>query len=310
MTFTTIDPSLTPSVQLNILDNAGFEIWQRGTSFNNPLTGNYTADRWNLQLNNSVTSTVTRESTIVDSGAFSFKLNITATTASYMLFYQNIENFQAYQGKTLTLSMRVYSNAPIRIAIFPGSGNEILSSPHSGGNVWQTLTVTAAIPTNAPSIWAGFGWDSTVTGVSPSISTSYIDSATLVIGPNAASFVPLNPQQDLARCQRFYQTVGGSNNLEIYSMTRDASHNYFFFCRQFFVPMRVAPTMTVTPVQIALVQDAIQGTAALGADQANWTMINDGIDTQVFNFLGQRSTANSTFSNAQAQISWTASADL
>jgi len=46
MAFTTIDPSLTPSVQQNLLINGGFEIWQRGTSFSMTNSGIYTADRW------------------------------------------------------------------------------------------------------------------------------------------------------------------------------------------------------------------------------------------------------------------------
>src|SRR5579863_3982303 len=245
MVFTTLDPSLTPTTQVNILDNGGMEIWQRGVSFSNPANSVYTADRWNVQSNNSVTSTVSQSSSIVDSGNYSFELNITATTATYYLFFQEIENFQAYRGKTLTLSMRVYSNAPIRVAIFPGSGNETLSSPHPGNNTWQTLSVTVAIPSNAASIWAGFGWDSTVAGASPSVSTSYIDSGMLVVGPNPASFVPLHPQIDLVRCQRYYFQINATNDSMISMMqctsTTAAQGKSYFPCQ-----MRTTPTITTT----------------------------------------------------------------
>jgi hypothetical protein len=38
--------------------------------------------------------------------------------------------------------------------------------------------------------------------------TVFVDSANLVVGSQAADYVPLHPAEDLARCQRYYETLG------------------------------------------------------------------------------------------------------
>jgi hypothetical protein len=46
--------------------------------------------------------------------------------------------------------------------------------------------------------------------------TLYLDNAMLVIGPAPAPYQPLHPQEELARCQRYYEVLGATTQA-IYS---------------------------------------------------------------------------------------------
>ena len=41
--------------------------------------------------------------------------------------------------------------------------------------------------------------------------TAYIDNAMLVVGSQASDYAPLHPADDLARCLRYYETIGDGN---------------------------------------------------------------------------------------------------
>jgi hypothetical protein len=251
MVFTTIDPSLTPSVQVNILDNAGFEIWQRGTSFNNPVDSAYTADRWKIRVNPAAPTsyTVTQEASIIDQGNFSLKLSVTTVgSALVTLLRQSLENPILYAGKTLTFSARVRTNvAGLIIRISNGVTNSN-STAHTGDGSFQTLTATQTIPASPATIDLDIGWVGvSAGGANVAVSTTYIDSATLVMGNNPATFSPLNPQQDLARCQRYFFRMGGEGGGSINNM-HGMGYNFNTTTGQsvvrFPVTMRVFPTAT------------------------------------------------------------------
>jgi hypothetical protein len=70
----------------------------------------------------------------------------------------------------------------------------------------------------------------------------------LVVGSTAVSFIPGNPQTDLARCQRYYQQIGGVNAGQAYDfavgMAESTTRSNFIW--RFQGPMRITPTCTVT----------------------------------------------------------------
>jgi hypothetical protein len=101
--------------------------------------------------------------------------------------------------------------------------------------VWQTLTVTVAVPTTA-------------TGVFPAIYFSascgvYIDSAMLVVGSQPANYVPLHPADDLARCLRYYEGLAGNDAVATFSGYQGAG-GAFYTMIPFRVIKAVVPTVT------------------------------------------------------------------
>jgi hypothetical protein len=258
---------LGPDVaRANLLTNGGFEIWQRG---NGPFTASaaYCADRWQFALAGSDTLSISKDTTHQETGsacaAATFTLGTGAgATQLYQLLYMSDGNQLA--GRTVSLSVRLYTGTAnaVRIAVQTAGtgGTTTYSAYHSGGNVWQTLTVTVAVPTTA-------------TGVFPAIYFSascgvYIDSAMLVVGSQAANYVPLHPADDLARCLRYYEILGpgGASTLNAGGIATGAGQTF----RQTLTYLRKAVTPTVTK----------SGTWALGNASGQPTVVN--VDGQGF----------------------------
>src|SRR5579864_501142 len=213
MSRTVLDPSLTPSVQPNIIDNGGFEVWQRGTSFSNPASGTFTADRWYITKSGTPTINVTQNSTAanVDSGLYSLKFDITALGSGFGEAYvqTNVENPLAYASKTLTVSVRVKASVAnlFRVTINDGSGFAV-SSYHPGDGAFHTLSATFTPGSTPSQINVRIG---VVVGDTIQVSTAYFDSVMLTFGSAVPSFIPINPKEDLERCQRYYQVATQSS---------------------------------------------------------------------------------------------------
>jgi hypothetical protein len=258
-----MDPAASPFV--NILDNGGFEIWQRGTSFSNPANLVYTTDRWQIQLSGSPTYTISQEPSIVDSGNYAVKYNVTATVTGlgwHAYLYQSVENFAAYRGMTLSLSVRVWSNTAgvMRIYLNDGVQLSVFSPYHPGDSTYHTLSVTLSVSPTATQLVLGVGSLSN----DVLISTNYIDSAMLVVGSQPVAFQPLHPQIDLARCQRYYELGHVQNTFPILRPGA-GSGDAVWMWTPFVVQKRVVPT--VTPVSVAIVISNVGGSG--GGDSSD-----------------------------------------
>lgn len=203
---TKINPNLLAVTNpVNLLDNGGFEVWQRGAG---PFTTSggtqiYGADRWKILANIGSACQVDRESTELVSGNYALKYNRTTGGSAWSGIYQLVENYKELRGKTLTFSVKVKTTMASTVQARMYGVN---SSFHTGSGNWETLTVTATIPSNATelliAIWIPDG--NTNTGI------FYVDEAILVVGDKATPFTPEAPAIDLARCQRYYWKVTNS----------------------------------------------------------------------------------------------------
>jgi len=228
----------------NILINGGMDFWQRGISF--PMTnGIYTADRWKFARDGGPTGTISREATIIDSvGAYAVKLDITVVGgATYSIFQQTLDNSMNYRGKTLTFSMRVRANSGVQLFINDGVTGATRSASHSGSGAYETLSVTKTLTSSASiSVTLNAGFFDTP----PSVSTTYFDSAMLVIGSAPVAFVPKDPQIELAQCQRYCQRIGGNiTGTELVASGQWWSTTRADFTIRLPVAMYATPTVTV-----------------------------------------------------------------
>ena len=189
----------------NQLVNGGFEVWQRG---NGPFTasGAYTADRWSITLGGSSTLSIVKNTANVDVGSLACAAcTYVHNAASYLSQTLKLSEGNQLAGRPISCSVRVRTStaAAVQLQLVTDGtgGGTVNSAVHTGGGTYETLTGTATVPTDATQVqlFVRFG----------ASCTAYLDNAMLVVGSVAADYVPLPPADDLARCLRYYETIGG-----------------------------------------------------------------------------------------------------
>jgi hypothetical protein len=197
----------------NLLVNGGFEIWQRGTS---GLGSGYGADRWNAGpgSGSSFNGTIARDSANADTGLGSTYCwsctNYTHSAGSNL--DQSVEvNGPGVRGRPVTFSMRVRTNVAnhLRLQLIDVDGSTTLGTSgfHSGGNTYETLSVTGT-----PNATTAGGKLTCRVQFNATSTVNFLDNAMLVIGPVAVDYVPLPIADELHRCLRYYETFGGANS--------------------------------------------------------------------------------------------------
>jgi hypothetical protein len=251
----------------NLIDNALFNVQQRGAG---PFTvsGGYTADRWILGFANGsasvgvgAASDANRAS--VGDEAFQYFLynNFTgsATGGSFCQLWQRIENVRRLAGKTVTLSFYAATGtAGFKLGVVMANNYGTGGSPSAPDyTASQSVTLTTAwgprysltftVPSaSGKTFGTTAGTDYTLlsfeysnpAGVGVQSGNITLWGIQLEIGSVAT---PLDyggtPQQQLAACQRFYQTGG----IGLY--TYAAAGTWIGAMPPFPVPMRAAPTV-------------------------------------------------------------------
>jgi hypothetical protein len=197
----------------NLIINGGFDVWQRGTSFS---AGNeYIADRW---YSDSVACIATRE-LLTETNQYGAKFSLASTS---IITGQRIEDVSRLSGKTLTLSYKVKTTSPVGIfrvyGYYYNTAGTLITSGLIEGNISidTTLTkksVTFTVPDLSASSIKGSGSfmylrfdDGTVTA-----SDFTLSEVQLELGSVATDFEHRSYGEELALCQRYYET-GSSNH--------------------------------------------------------------------------------------------------
>jgi hypothetical protein len=266
----------SPYVNKNRLVNGSFNIAQRGTSFvsgaNNDDT--YNLDRWYVLSDGNDAVDITQTTTVPTGAKYSIGLDVETVNKKFGIA-QIIENVNCYDaiGGNVTLSFQAKVSATtkldnVKCAIVAWSGtadsvtSDIISAWGSEGtnptlianatyentpanlNVttsWATYSVTANVDTASTANIIVFIWsDVTDTTLGDFL---YITNAQLEIGTSATPFERRLYGQELANCQRYYQTSATSlPNLH------GASYDTGVWLGNVYFPviMRSAPTITNT----------------------------------------------------------------
>lgn len=202
---------LAPQLAHNLLVNPGFEIWQRGTS---AFTADdiFTADEWKIKRDASDTLQIDD-----DSSPYIGTLCLLATktgTNDVAHVRQGLENYKQVEGMWLTFSAWVKTStasfARLVLQDYVAAEESEYSDYHTGGGDWEQLTVVKKIRTGLAS-YASFPHSFGIAAglqLAALAGNARIDGASLVVGEyrSGVDFLPLNPAEDQARCERFYQT--------------------------------------------------------------------------------------------------------
>jgi hypothetical protein len=256
----------------NLLHNGLFNVAQRGAG---PwtVTNGYTADRWSMSYNLDAISTAivaapdtTRAAIGDEACAQTFQPSFTGTAGAAAFSYvsQPIEGVRRLSAKTATLSFWAWcGTGTLRLGAsfdqFFGSGGSP-SAPVTNNGQSVALTTTPqrfALTFSLPSVagktlgtsnddhttlnfWLSSGTTqaSRAGNIGVQSGTIALWGVQLELGATATPLEKLDPQQDLAKCQRFYQSTtvvyGGYN----------VAGNNLSTVAYFPVWMRAAPTVT------------------------------------------------------------------
>ncbi len=139
------------------VNNGGQERWAAGTTFTNPANGTTLSDGWvEVKSGTSAcTADVTREATIVDTGLYSMKVNITGagSSDSYWAITQTLGGSTGFQSLTVLFgaAVRVSTANKVRLKITDGT-TTAYSSYHTGDGTFQVLQVLLAVGATATAL--------------------------------------------------------------------------------------------------------------------------------------------------------------
>lgn len=254
----------------NLLVNPGFEVYQRGT--NVPASNlAFLVDRWLVSFGSGSSLFDSVETTAIDlNSAAALKLVYTHSAAS--LIDQKIEDYRGVQGKTISFGIRVRAGAVGSVRPYiQDSGAYTYGAATTVTGAYATITVTATISAAASAVSCGVQLLAS--------DTLYLDNAVLAYGALVPAYVPLNPQVDLARCQRYYQVHKISSRFS--NASTAAWHQYSF---AFPVTMGGTPTATLSGDGTTLnVWAQALGATPSGANYAIQANIAAGSDISVQN---------------------------
>ena len=264
----------------NKIINGDFDIWQRATSFSSVGSSTYDADRSTQNRDGSgATINITREDFTLGQTDVPgnpkyyrrFAQTVAGSGGTYGNCYiQNIEGVNTLAGKTITLTF--YAKAPVgtvsttpNMAQVFGSGGSPSSPVYTAGSgvslttSWQKISQIFTIPSIASKTLGTDGNDFLQVYISAplnAVQTIDIAHVSLVEGDATNEDDPFSPRhigQELALCQRYYQTIPG-----ISTPVRSVDATWRIGERGYPVVMRTTPTFTVgsyngggTPISVA-----------------------------------------------------------
>ncbi len=143
----------------NFIINGDFRFWQRATTSAAAASRRYVADRWEVW---SIGSTTQVDAMTINDGSidppvrFAHRVIVStvAGAGNMALMRQHIEDVRTVSGKTVTYSVRLYSQAASQLAVnisqnFGSGGSAAVNVPAQKVSLvagWQTVQLTFAVP--------------------------------------------------------------------------------------------------------------------------------------------------------------------
>jgi hypothetical protein len=219
----------------NKIINGDFGIWQRGTSFTNPVTTSYVADRWRVSNATEPTSRTIAQQTFTPGTApvagyeSAYFLRSTLTTvgsSTAVRVQQRIEDVRTFAGQTATLSFYAKSDSnrtqSVSVTQNFGSGGStsvtaLASTNYSTTTSWTRFTFTFSAPSiSGKTIGTSSFLDLSMTQALTDGSVLDLWGVQIEYGSKATPFQTATGtiQGELAACQRYYVRFSGGTVYE------------------------------------------------------------------------------------------------
>lgn len=210
-----VDDQILNIQNQNLLINSDFSINQRGKSVYDGTNDTYCVDRWRLFGSN------------VKNSQFSVSSKTLAKTAgTYAAIIQYIENSSQFLGKTITFSAKIDSEKYSVTATIPSptSANIDASTEFTNGKIRIYFS----------------DYSQQLRVEIQTTSSIVIDYAKLEIGNIATEYVPVIPELEMSKCQRYFQKLRINGNVSIATSTAT-----IYTGLALPVTLRTAPTITI-----------------------------------------------------------------
>ena len=218
----------------NYIINGGFDVWQRGTSFNeNGSVNKYSADRWRSEGYPQTVTAITKTA-LGYKNAVSYNIGTSASNGANSLV-QRIEDVRGLSGKTVTYSGRIKGDGNFNINLqIDGASQAFAVTP-----VEQVFSMTTQLgdTTANPYITTRFQFPSGTTG------TIIITDVQLEVGSVATDFEYRSYGEELALCQRYYFVSGNIHCGQSGANVSVGYSTYFSHSWTLPVTMRATPTV-------------------------------------------------------------------
>ena len=260
----------------NVIINGDFDVWQRGTS-GFTTNGSYSSDRWSIGTNLVVSvsqSNFTLGQTDVPNEPkhyLTYTTNAGATSGSVSALIHKIEGVRTFAGQTVTLSFYAKADTAKNIATecrqnfgTGGSPSTTVESigvtTHSLTTGWQKFEVTFTFPSISGKtigsnnddfleftifFGAGSDYNARTNSLGNQSGTFDIAQVQLEKGSQATAFEKRSYGEELALCQRYYET--SSTTYRTYSALTTLGNTTTDDCQgdTYKVTKRGLPTVTI-----------------------------------------------------------------
>jgi len=263
----------------NLIINGDFSISQRGdySSATAISTASYYLDRWKTDIS-GVSATIEHDAVDLPNGITtkSAKIAASSSASGYMQLTQPIETHSFMDNRKVTISAYVRSNnANTKIRVEGAVSGNFDGTAHTGGGGWELLKETITVIDSVSAFRAGvIMWNSGAISIS---SGDFFEIAHFQVefGTEATPFEQRSVGDELARCERYFQTYSDRN----WNGINEHATNYKMFVNGVFrQKMRATPTgsfvgtVSVASPQLSVSQrpDAFQGLSSEGFQLFKW----------------------------------------
>jgi hypothetical protein len=249
----------------NAIINGAFNVWQRGTSFSNPATTSYVADRFMVEHDgSSATRTISQQTFTPGTapvagyeGTYYLQYAVSGGTSNtYQQVQQRVEDVRTFAGQTVTFSFWAKGDAVRTIEVLNnrnfGSGGSTADQSSVGtvsiSTSWARYSVTATMGTvTGKTIGAGSYCSWIMRFAAATAQTIQIWGVQLEAASSASNFQTASGtvQGELALCQRYFQYLSG-NSSNYFASAYARTTTRFDAYVPLIVSMRTAPSVSAT----------------------------------------------------------------
>lgn len=211
-----------PPTNRNRIINGDLSCWQRGTSFTNPASGSYTADRWMVAHDGSgATRTISQQAFTVGnpitgyepSFFYRYAVSVAGSGGTFAGFQQRIEDVRTFAGQTVTISFWAKADASRTLTpniqqVFGSGGSTTVSENLSSitlSTSWTRYSATYSVPSISGKTVGSASFLQLYFGVAVNtVQTIDIWGVQVEAGNVATRFEEEPFEATLRKCQRYY----------------------------------------------------------------------------------------------------------